>query len=385
MNWRSMPVDAPCLICGAAGMRVFPDFAALPRITSDSRPWPAGGALVQCRDCGAVQKPTGDTWRTEISEIYADYAVYHQSGGAEQPVFAPDGGAGAPRSEVLLRRLFDAQELAPEGRMVDVGCGNGGLLRSFAKIAPGWRLNGADQNARHRDEILGVAGVEGFFAGRPSEFPGTFDLVTLVHCLEHVPDPCAFLADIAAKLNPGGAIFVEVPDLTQNPFDLLIADHCTHFTRTTLSRLAGRAGLAVAGLANDWVGKELSAVLRADGDVGLDPDGRTDGTSVDGALRWLERAMAKAGDYANSDRTFGIFGTSIAGVWLFSASRGAAKFFVDEDPVRAGRDFMGRPVLHPVDVPDDAVVILAAPDDAARNLNARLEVGPGTYVAIGNA
>jgi len=49
-------------------------------------------------------------------------------------------------------------------------------------------------------------------------------------------------------------------------------------------------------------------------------------------------------------REFGIFGTSVAAMWLFGQLGDAVSFFVDEDTSRQGTELYGKPVFHPKDV-----------------------------------
>src|SRR5271169_6164144 len=43
-------IDLVCRVCGAAALEEFPQFARLPRVTSDCRPFPAGGRLAMLDD-----------------------------------------------------------------------------------------------------------------------------------------------------------------------------------------------------------------------------------------------------------------------------------------------------------------------------------------------
>ena len=91
-----------CHLCGAAGLLEFVAFRQFRRITSDCRPWPAGGRLCGCPSCGTVQKIVDEEWNREVAELYAGYAIYDQAEGAEQAVFDQATGAAASRSTRLL-------------------------------------------------------------------------------------------------------------------------------------------------------------------------------------------------------------------------------------------------------------------------------------------
>src|SRR6266700_3288895 len=94
-----------CQICGNSSLSEFARFRDLHRVTSDSRPWAAGGRIAVCRECSAVQKLVEEDWLDEISQIYRSYTIYHQAGGKEQPIFAGNGAAPQPRSRSLIKYL----------------------------------------------------------------------------------------------------------------------------------------------------------------------------------------------------------------------------------------------------------------------------------------
>jgi SAM-dependent methyltransferase len=357
-------------------------FQMLHRVTSDCRPWPAGGHLALCRRCGLLQKPVDDSWRAEIEEIYAGYAIYHQSGGREQAVFTA-AGLPAARSRQLLERAFSFPESAlpgegllkmpVAGRMVDIGCGNGGLLRSFSTLAPGWTLAGTELSDAHRREIEAIPGVEALYVRSPDRLPAGFDLATLIHCLEHVMDPASFLRSLVNRMVPDGILLIEVPHWCDNPFDLLIADHCSHFTPQTLCAVVNAAGLDVEFITTDWIRKEISLIARvakagvpAAGIVGGYPG---DADKVAKAVAWLQAVVDDARSIMD---LCGVFGTAIGGVWLAEELGDACSFFVDEDPARIGSILCGRPVLHPRDVPEETTVYLALAPTVAEAVAARL-------------
>src|SRR5690606_38916269 len=92
------------------------------------------------------------------------------------------------------------------------------------------------------------------------QVPGMFNLITMVHVLEHIPSPHTFLRRVINKLEPAGLLLIEVPDHHSNPFDLLIADHCSHFTSGAMRQTLSRAGLTDSLITTQWVAKELSTL-----------------------------------------------------------------------------------------------------------------------------
>lgn len=377
-----MNVDM-CRACGSASLTRVRGYDRLRRVTSDCKPWPAGGTLLICDDCGLVQKRTDAVWEAEMQEIYDGYAIYHQSGGEEQAVFE-DASGGAARSSVLVRKLVEHFTLPSKGRLLDVGCGNGSLLRSFARLRPEWSLCGTELNDKYIESVERIDQVEMVHCGLPEGLPGEFDVITMVHVLEHIPEPNLFLEGVRSKLRKNGILVVQIPDHRMNPFDLLIADHCTHFTVRTLGRYLQSRAYNVRLLETRWIPKEMTAVVEnRESDIsqyaGLCDEGQiTPMEEVTVCIEWLKQLLVQAKALAERGN-FGIFGTSIAATWLASELGTGIDFFVDEDRNRVGKRFMGRPVFYPEDIPEESNVFVAMPSKLARNLCERLQVAGRKY------
>jgi len=364
-----------CHICGSNAATIIPEYPAFRRVTSDCKPWPAGGKLGVCGDCGCAQAMLDRAWHDEAKQIYDAYTIYHQSKGIEQSVFDQASGAAVSRSARLLQRLRAEVPLPVSGRLMDIGCGNGALLRGFSDIARGWTLVGVEVNDHYRQIVEGIAGVEGLFTSSPEDVPGRFQMISLMHALEHIPSPKGFIARLRDKLDPGGLLLVQVPDCAENPFMFLVADHASHFFVATLRELVESSGYEVMVAANDWVAKELTVVARKPGGQRLTRPSQSPGDNVPGvtaSLGWLRDQMATVRSLARRG-PLGIFGTSIAATWLFAELEGDVAFFVDEDPHRSGQTCFGRPICRPVDVPAGSDVFIALPPFLAANIRERLE------------
>jgi hypothetical protein len=255
-----------------------------------------------------------------------------------------------------------------------------------------WTLDGHELS----DDVLNALGqIPGFrtlYTGEISTISARYNLASLIHVLEHLPSPIAAMGEIAGLLHPGGRILIEVPNLAASPFDLVVADHLTHFTKDTLHHAADRAGIAIDVISDEILAKELS-LLGGNGATRTVPkpgDSSASGAVpkpgealAENAVTWLTSLLETAND-ASGAAVFGLFGSSIASQWLYGALGGAlesrVKFFVDEDVDRIGRKIDGIPIIAPAQVPGDATVFAPLLAGAIENLAPRLEKSPGSYL-----
>jgi 2-polyprenyl-3-methyl-5-hydroxy-6-metoxy-1,4-benzoquinol methylase len=148
------------------------------------------------------------------------------------------------------RRFHHFKTLIANKTVLDFGCGNGGFLTRARQVAAS--VMGVEPEQRlanhfHEEQLTVVSAL--------TAVNQSFDVITLFHVLEHLPDPVDILKQLAARLNPGGGIICEVP----NAADALLTfykneafSHFTYwschlflFTEATLTRMALKAGLKV--------------------------------------------------------------------------------------------------------------------------------------------
>jgi 2-polyprenyl-6-hydroxyphenyl methylase/3-demethylubiquinone-9 3-methyltransferase len=135
-----------------------------------------------------------------------------------------------PLHQINPLRLEWIDELATLGgkQVLDVGCGGGILAEAMARRA--MHVTGIDLAARP----LGVARLHALEAGATNldyreiatealahDQPASFDVVTCMEMLEHVPDPAAVVRACATLVKPGGWVFFST--LNRSPKSFLFA------------------------------------------------------------------------------------------------------------------------------------------------------------------
>jgi 2-polyprenyl-6-hydroxyphenyl methylase/3-demethylubiquinone-9 3-methyltransferase len=165
------------------------------------------------------------------------------------------------------------------GQILDVGCGGGILAESLAR--KGGQVTGIDVAARvlatarlHLHESgLNVDYQEKLVEDLAQEAPESFDVVTCMEMLEHVPDPASIIQAIAALLKPCGHGFFSTLNRTPLAFALGIvgAEHIarllprgTHRYDRFIKPSELSAWLRGAGLVvHDIVGLHYNPLLRS--------------------------------------------------------------------------------------------------------------------------
>ena len=359
-----------CHICGFNdGVDGRLETAGLGKVASDCTPCDATGRLGICTHCGAIQKDTTDRdWRSAVAKIYGGYDLYALVEDNTDQVIFDVAGETEPRSKRLARLIDEQLSLPAVGRLLDVGCGSGAMLRGFSAVHSEWALYGFEPSLeKYGDRLSSLPGVAGLFEGDIGCVVGTYDLISMVHVLEHIVDPCNTLSRLRELFVPSSHLFIQVPDVRSNPFDLGVVDHCTHFTIESLERTLNAADFEVTWISDSVVAKEIACLARprdsseqppltfAPAQSRVDPDG-----VFSDAVNCLERIRDEAVNFASNGAT-GVFGTAIAANWVYSALSGGVEFFVDEDISRVGKTLHGKPIYAPSDLRSGSRVFLALP------------------------
>jgi SAM-dependent methyltransferase len=173
-------------------------------------------------------------------------------------------------------RFLFFKGVPPEATLLDVGCGSGGLALWRDWLKPDRtdiRLFGADlepgeHTSRYEDVWKGDLdrGPVGFGALE-------FDAILASHVLEHLQEPGRQVGDLAARLAPGGRLYIEVPtpaskllpsaeEFRRKGWPMQISnfhDDATHRETFSLDELAGFA--SAAGLQVEQCGVITSPLL----------------------------------------------------------------------------------------------------------------------------
>ncbi len=188
--------------------------------------------LLKCRRCGFVYADATDQ---EIEQVN-----FHYEESVERLYSEVQTGVDYFWFDCISSRLTRNKQGL---KVLDIGCGNGVLLRQFQKR--GCICFGSDPSpwARTCAERYGYT-----LLGRIEEAdikPSTFDIITSTSALEHIAKPLEHVRRILEILKPGGTAYFTVPNFGSLPIRLRLVkgrlvsppSHCNYFTAGTLKNL----------------------------------------------------------------------------------------------------------------------------------------------------
>lgn len=211
-----------------------------------------GFQYVRCRQCDHVY--TTHRYSSEAIERF-----YRQNEYYSRITYANRETCEYRREQVARPKVAFAEEhVGTAGSWLDVGSGIGDLVSVL--VGHGWDATGlelSETSIAFAKEMFGVdllphtlQAYDGAYRDRR----GTFDVVSLLALLEHVPDPLELLRCAAGLLQPAGRLMVQVPNarsvssMVQTVFaehvfrHMSPVSHIMLFTEQSLTR-----ALAIAG------------------------------------------------------------------------------------------------------------------------------------------
>jgi SAM-dependent methyltransferase len=209
-------------------------------------PYSAHYQINRCMNCGLTySSPIMD--ELGVSRLYKDSRETNVSPGEEDNV----------RRTMALYYRLTASHLRARERMLDIGC-DMGLMLEAAKSDGFNELHGIEPVPSARtvaETVEGAIVTDKFF--EQTDYPADyFDLITLIHVLDHLYDPRIVLRQARKNLRPEGLILAVVHNvrsllarLLGERFPIFNLYHHYFFDKNTLAELFRRQGYEVVKVA----------------------------------------------------------------------------------------------------------------------------------------
>ncbi len=249
--------------------------------------------LYKCRTCGFIAQYPGPGCNTVDTDYEETYSLSFLDKG--QSFMYPN------RRRALQDIADRIAGIKTDGRLLDVGCGDGHLLHLCR--GKGYECYGVEPSrllAEYAAKKTGAQIIQGMY--EKDTFPqGMFDVITFVQVLEHIVDPDRIIDVARCHLKPSGLLVIEVPStraphflmyqFTKNkwfvkPPDGVIPCHVGYYTPSSLERLVNDHGFRTASLVTGRWQYKYGGVL---GKVGKALDPAFDRLRIGGILLMSER------------------------------------------------------------------------------------------------
>lgn len=148
------------------------------------------------------------------------------------------------------------RENASKGNLLDIGAGTGDFLNQANKS--GWNSVGVEPNEKAKN--IAIAKGVNFVASLDDLDNNSFDVITMWHVLEHVPDLDFQIKTLKRLLKPNGTIFIAVPNFKS--FDAKhyksfwaaydVPRHLWHFSKISIQKLFTKENLKLKKVKPMW-------------------------------------------------------------------------------------------------------------------------------------
>jgi len=170
--------------------------------------------------------------------------------------------SGLASQQAQSQHLFIPPEKT--GTLLDIGCGNGRFLKRMAD--KGWSVVGTDFDKEAVEYVKNTYQFEAYIGDLVDLplSPQRFDIITLQHVIEHVPNPVELLNHCKTLLKPQGKIILVTPNVQswghqyyqQHWRGLEPPRHVYLYAPKTLEALTQQAGLHTTDLRTTATGAE---------------------------------------------------------------------------------------------------------------------------------
>jgi len=314
-------------------------YKKLIRVSSDSKFFKPDGKIACCIKCGLIQKVINKKYLSEIKKIYKNYEMYKITKGDDQRL----SGGLETRARRITKIIKKNLNLKKNGYLIDIGCGTGGFLKEFGNEFKAWQLYGYDINKKNHKHLKKIKNFIKLYTQKPNN---TFNLISIIHTFEHVTDHFSFFNFIKSISNKNSKIFIQIPNFKNSTYDILIADHVTHFDkRTILSTLKKFLNIEYY---SEEIDKEISIV----GTIKNNFENKKKIISsyyIKSKSKLNERIqyffnLKKL--LSNTKNKIYVYGTTIASSWITGNFRSKIKGYIEDDLRKINKTFYGKKIVN---------------------------------------
>lgn len=350
-----MPLPS-CYVCAYPQCEVLYQSQGDRSLTSLCQIHPGATSVYVCPRCGHCQSDV----MNDVEAYYdTEYDILVDSEEEDQ-IYEVVAGKPIYRTEHQVLTLRRKLPLDGPVALLDYGCAKSSTIRTLAAQSPEVTPHLFDVSSRYIPFWEKFAKPDHWAVNSPKPgWDSHFDIVTSFFSLEHIPTPARTMQEIARLLKPNGRFYAIVPNVATNVADLIVVDHCNHFTTSSLARLISDAGLELVEI-------DAQAHRGAFVVVATKPASKARSNEIDSGE--VERVRAELSDIAafwhgaanrirayeaSMTGTAAIYGAGFYGAFIAASLAEPSRIscHVDQNPYLQGGSFDGKPIVAPAELP----------------------------------
>ena len=164
-------------------------------------------------------------------------------------------------------------------------------------------------------------------------------MIISVHTFEHIVNFIKTLKSLKNKLNDNGKIFIQIPYLYNNPFDLIIYDHVYHFSKKSIFEVSNKCDLNIEIINSKKIYGELSIIFTKKRKNTKLLINYLDKKNLN-QFKYLELFISKIKNL----KKFSLLGSGIQSMWLYSYFKDRIVNIYDEDISRINKKFHSKKI-----------------------------------------
>ncbi len=331
-----------------------------------------------CAICHHIQKAEIQ----DIAEYYSEqYKILIQSDDEDQIITLPDGES-VYRYDFQAAMFIEKCQLNSGGNVLEYGAAKAATLKrvsSSQKDINGFVFDVSEMYIPFWSGFISPENQATYHI--PEKWYGNIDQIMSFFVLEHVCDLETVFRDFFNLLRKDGVLFFSVPNLFNNCADLIVADHCNHFTEQSIEYMLAEFGFSLDEIdarsfpaayfvkatkyKNTW-GDKILLSGREKLNIGV--------KATELGKYWLDLNHSLI-DRLPEGEAIAIYGAGVYGRYLASLlkDRCAIVCFLDKNPFVRGEVY-GIPVFPPESLPKEVkTLVVGLNPSIARNVIDKME------------